>query len=391
MSKEDASVDEAERQKALDILWRLQTGEGVDDDVSDTEDISDLDAQPPREATLDDYTPEQLLGLLTLREREQFTSLLREPTKAAAMYFTEGEQPSQLWWQRPTMHTPWLPSQASMYTTCLQHMSRTYATKLDLRFNMALLLLAYTYILRHLHISSLAECLPRDGVTTWHDDEGPPPLEEDTPDVHRLLPMAPTSTEGPEVATVVSLFESLAPCLFPATEKERRLCLASAEEAGLYFAQLVQRVDATTYYTSPLLLSLWDDLVPLFAPHRVQETMSTPTHAHMPVVWACADLHTYLSTQAPSSRRLHNALKKLEYYACSTQPGGATDAATLASAIEAARTTLTEDVAAYQRTEQVAHANHMLSSMAWPVNQRPRRIDVLRESHIRSAASTLNT
>lgn len=359
---DEAMVDDAERQRTLDILHRLQTGEGV---LSDSD---DSDAELPTEDELRDYTPEQLFRLLTLQERERFNELLSRPAHAAQLYFDQA--PTLPWWRQGDDARPW--ARDAPPPMFLESLTSTQAPrKADLRFNLLFLLLAYTYVLRHLDVPSLDALgrrlpppAPVHGAAHDDDSDGtPPPLEADEP----LVPGPPST---PEADTARALLTELVPFLAPALAAEARLCLGSTDEVSLY---LLQRWGPrhVGYDGTSTLLSLWEDLQPLVEARRVCELDMGP---HAPITYALADLYTlFHASRAPAHVA---AARKLWYYAQGLRPGGATEAQALAALVTEARASLAHEQAEQQRWAQVAAAHDAARDMV-PVGVRPPRIEAL--------------
>lgn len=146
LGPEDTSVDEAERKKVMELLWRLETGEGViddDDDGADEDDNDDNEEQNvsvenrkrvPGHPLTEDIPVDQLLRMLTIKERDRFAMLLRHPEQAAKIYFTDAQDVSSPWWVSSTTHgaRPW--EHVSSYTpfACLARAE----TQVDLRFHL---------------------------------------------------------------------------------------------------------------------------------------------------------------------------------------------------------------------------------------------------------------
>jgi len=348
---EDATADEAERQRTLEIIHRLQTGEGV---LSDSDD-SDV----PDDDELRHYTPDQLFRLLTLQEREQFTDLLSRPAHAAHLYFDEA--PVEPWWRqgddaRPwAAHAPYTPFLASLDTP------RAPRAQADLRFNLLFLLLAYAYVLRHLDVPSLGALGPAGGDDP-HDsdsDGAPPPLEPDGP----VAPAVPPSEPAPsEAETARALLTELVPFLAPARAADARLCFTSTDEVGLYLLQLWG--PRRTGHTTATLRALWDDIHPLVQARRVAALDVAP---HAPVAWALADLHALFDTSPVAAHAA--AAKKLWFYARALGTGGATDARSLADLVDAACQRFAHEQDEQERLDKVAAAHDVVRGMAHPIQQ----------------------
>ena len=145
LGPEDTSVDEADRKKVMELLWRLETGEGViddDDDGADEDDNDDNEEQNvsvenrkrvPGHPLTEDIPVDQLLRMLTIKERDRFAMLLRHPEQAAKIYFTDAQDVSSPWWVSSTHGArPW--EHVSSYTpfACLARAE----TQVDLRFHL---------------------------------------------------------------------------------------------------------------------------------------------------------------------------------------------------------------------------------------------------------------
>lgn len=145
LGPEDTSVDEAERKKVMELLWRLETGEGVIDDNDDGADEDDNDdneeqnvsvenrKRVPGHPLTEDIPVDQLLRMLTIKERDRFAMLLRHPEQAAKIYFTDAQDVSSPWWVSSTHGArPW--EHVSSYTpfACLARAE----TQVDLRFHL---------------------------------------------------------------------------------------------------------------------------------------------------------------------------------------------------------------------------------------------------------------
>ncbi|SHO78827.1 Uncharacterized protein MSYG_3175 [Malassezia sympodialis ATCC 42132] len=353
---EDATTDEAERQRTLEIIHRLQTGEGV---LSDSDD-SDV----PGDDELRHYTPDQLLRLLTRQERASFTDLLSRPAHAAHLYFDQA--PAELWWRQGDDARPWAAH--APYTPFLESLDtpRPRSAPADLRFNLLFLLLAYAYVLRHLDVPSLGALGPAasaddDGARDSDSDGAPPPLEPDEPLARAAAP--PDERAPSEADTARALLCELVPFLAPATAADARLRLASADEVGLYLLQL-WGPRRTGHASTATLRALWDDVQPLVQARRVSALDVAP---HAPVAWALADLHALFDT---SPRPAHAAAaKKLWFYAQALGPGGATDARALADLVDAARKRLAHEQDEQERLDMVAAAHDVMRGMAHPVQQ----------------------
>ncbi|WFD20248.1 hypothetical protein MCAP1_002492 [Malassezia caprae] len=345
VSREDATADEAERQRTLEIIHRLQTGEGV---LSDSDD-SDV----PDDDELRHYTPDQLFRLLTLQEREQFTDLLSRPAHAARLYFDQS--PTEPWWRQGDDARPWAAH--APYTPFLESLDtpRAPRAQADLRWNLLFLLLAYAYVLRHLDVPSLGALGPA-AMDDTHDSDSdgpPPPLEADGPVV-----AAPPD----EADTARALLTELVPFLAPAHTADARLCLASTDEVGLYLLQLWG--PRRTGHTTATLRALWDDIQPLVHARRVAALDVAP---HAPVAWALADLHALFdASPAPAHAA---AAKKLWFYAHALRPGGATDARALADLVDAACKRLAHEQDEQERFDRVAAAHDAVRGMAHPIQQ----------------------
>lgn len=309
LSQEDVRVDEAERAKTLELLWRLETGEGVaeDDEPSD-----------------DDDTPEHLLRKLTVAERDQFAQLLQNPEKAAKMYFHDGAQ--VLWWQADTVVAP----------VSLPWNEGCARTPIDLRFHVLYVCLAYTYVLRHFGISSLA-CV------------------------------------GDEYQACRQMLMDLVPFFAP---KHSRMTLHSAQEASLYFLQVV---GLTRQEPLPLLLSLLRSVADLVQPRAVHKVDQAP-FAY--TLWALADMHALLRNQVLPA-------KKLAFYAACVHPGGAADVASLHARIEAYIARLEREQDERVHAEHVANAHAYVERMDPRAQPKPRR-EGLSEAHVGRATRALD-
>ncbi|WFD43882.1 hypothetical protein MPSI1_002547 [Malassezia psittaci] len=253
LSREDVTVDDAERRKTLEILWRLETGEGViSDDETDTE--IDENAEQPS-----DRETEQLLKSLSVNDRQRFQSLLKDPSKAARMYFEE-EQEVLPWWKKQD------PSVSSIQIAQeIQDLADSQLrVRIDLRYNIVAVLLAYTYTLRHLEIPSCSsidhsldegqtdsrdttkdealqihssesssrrslEEAHADASTEADSDGEPPPLEDDHEISESCLPEAHRDSK--------SIIPEVSPNLYPQrspSSAEQRMCspLGSASVRG---------------------------------------------------------------------------------------------------------------------------------------------------------------
>lgn len=309
LPKEDVHVDDAERAKTLEILWRLETGEGVAEDESASE---------------DDDTPEHLLRKLTVTERDQFASLLRHPDKAAKMYFHDETQ--VLWWQADTVvapvRIPWSEGCAR--------------TSVDLRFHVLYVCLAYTYVLRHFGLASLA-------------------------------------CAGGDDQACMQMLVDLVPFFAP---QHSRMTLHSAQEASLYFLQVV---GLTRHDPLSLLLSLLRSVADLVKPRAVHGVDQVP-HAY--TLWALADMHALVRNKVLLA-------KKLAFYAACVHPGGAADVASLHPRIEAYIARLEREQDERVHAEHVASAHAYTERMDVPVLPKP-RIEVLRKAHVGRAARALD-
>ena len=146
LGPEDTRVDEAERKRIMEILWRLETGEGVIDDDDDDDDGADEDdgdddhnvSVENRKRIQDhplteDIPVDQLLRMLTMKERDRFAMLLRHPEQAAKIYFTDAQDVSSPWWASSTHGAhPW--EHVSSYTP-FASLARA-ETQVDLRFHL---------------------------------------------------------------------------------------------------------------------------------------------------------------------------------------------------------------------------------------------------------------
>lgn len=309
LPKEDVLVDDAERAKTLEILWRLETGEGVaeDDDSSEDQD-----------------SPEHLLRKLTVAERNQFASLLKNPEKAAKMYFDDETQ--ALWWQADTVVAPVSPP---WNEGCAR-------TSIDLRFHVLYVCLAYTYVLRHFGISSLA-CV------------------------------------GDDHPACMQMLVELVPFFAP---QHSRMTLHSAQEASLYFLQVV---GLTRHDPLPLLLSLLRSVADLVKPRAIHEVDQVP-HAY--TLWALADMHALLQKKVLLA-------KKLAFYAACVHPGGAADVASLHSRIEAYIAHLEREQDERVHAEHVASAHAYMERMDTRALHKP-RMEVLGKTHVGCATRALD-
>ncbi|WFD29011.1 hypothetical protein MSPP1_000015 [Malassezia sp. CBS 17886] len=150
LAVEDVTVDDAERRRTMDLLRRLEAmdegkdeegeegeeggwGPGGGDEVGESrdggrggvggnDDLSVLDDAnaSPLHPNFDECSPEELLSMLSVRDREQFEHLLKNPALAAQMYF-EKEPSSEaalaaggenaggaLWWTGGAAGRPWV-------------------------------------------------------------------------------------------------------------------------------------------------------------------------------------------------------------------------------------------------------------------------------------------
>lgn len=363
---EDATADDAERQRTLEILHRLQTGEGV---LSDSDD-SDV----PSDDELEQYTPAQLMRLLTLKEREKFTELLERPAHAAHLYFDQA--PAVPWWRQGDEARPWATETHAPCTAFLQSLDAPArpTRAADLRCNLLFLLLAYVYVLRHFDVSSLGALHPASapGTEDADSDGEPPPLEADEPLARRTTaheepiassPSAPWEASTLEADTARTLLCELVPFLAPTKPADARLCLASTDEVGLYLLQ-VWGPKHTGHASTATLRALWDDVQPLVQARRVT-ALDEPPYA--PVAWALADLYTLFDASPVAAHAA--AAKKLWYYAQALRPGGAADARTLATLAEAASQRLAHEQDEQERLDKVAAAHNVVSGMAHPIQQ----------------------
>lgn len=317
-------MDDEERRKTLELLWRLETGEGVVSDDSDQDDVED-----------DGRSVDELLGMLSLADRQRFQSLLRDPSRAARMYFDD-EELVQLWWSGEQ----W-PGTDTAFASDVSAMAAAPPARVDLRYNVLGVLLAYTYTLRHLQ---LASCTTLDKATVAEpssaslqaasvpadddDSDGePPPLEDvsdstsDTPahapaersipdtkagDTDKVGDTHDTPLDDTESAELrdsgVLLLERLAPFLFaPPRTPDATLVLTSIEDAGLY---LLQKLGPKDMGTEPgqLLLALLRDVEPLCEPRSVAEADDALGAA--PLLHALADLDGWLRPRKSASKKL---------------------------------------------------------------------------------------
>lgn len=148
LSKEDVSVDDAERRKTMELLWRLETGEGVlSDESSDAEHDDGAEHGGDEDVGSD---ADEMLARLSLADRQRFQSLLRDPSRAARMYF-EGDEGVPLWWTERTT----LDGTADFVRDVEKLAASNVAVRADLRYNVVAVLLAYAYALRHGQLARL--------------------------------------------------------------------------------------------------------------------------------------------------------------------------------------------------------------------------------------------
>ena len=229
--REDVTVDNEERVRTMEILHRLETGEGV---VSDDEDV-------------EDRSPEELLAMLTIEERRRFEELLAHPERAAKMY-----------WHGAGVAEPWFVADASWrpHASFFRALAKAFPKPLrsaDLRFNLLGVMcvvadrLVYAYVLRHLELASLSERLEltraaaaptKPAVLTPLTDE-PPPLEEDTGPTVSVVQMPIPTREAPDnfddtLCAAHALLAELAPFAF---SESSRVLFQDATDASLYVLQ----------------------------------------------------------------------------------------------------------------------------------------------------------
>lgn len=399
-------MDEAERRKTMELLWRLETGEGVLSDESD-DDAHDSGDDPP----------EDLLGRLSLADQQRFQSLLRDPARAARMYF-EDEEEVPLWWTeqaKPCDNPPFLREVEVISAAQVP-------VRVDLRFNIVAVLMAYAYLLRHLQLPSCAsvdrpvECgsyTDSDGATKpivasasivgaeqgdkepkrpaepveaadYESDGEPPPLEDDTPEAPVEPPAAPrqdtphpslqndtperhedTPDELQEVG--VSLLRRLVPFLFAHPRKDPKAAstvLTSVEDAGLYLLHTLgpDRMGADPVQ---LLLVLLRDVDPLLRPSTVRDVRDVP----LPV-YALADLDTWLHPE-------RGAAKKLAFYAHAYQAAPREAHSALHVALQNEQQRLEQEHDERERLLHVAAANAAVGRMDPQVQRMSSKIQVL--------------
>ena len=315
----DVRVDDQERARTLELLHRLETGEGVlsDDEDGSASEEHDLTERMP---DLDHYTPEQLFSMLSLSERQRFQALRRDPQRAAQVYFQESQDDTHdtiplLWWQRGVQARPWLRNSEpfiSFANTWRSTFANAKAPVTDLGFNILAVLLAYAFVLRHVECPSLASILS-SGPTrkaegerpafSSDDEDEPPPLEPDTPMPAPAPPQSrspsPTEQDDELCESVLALLRRLVPFLFaPPRSQLSKTLLTSAEEAGLC---VLQNLGYEYFGHAPgeLLLSLFRDVQPLLSPRGVIDDDDLghgegPFSSHAHTVWALADLFLFL-------------------------------------------------------------------------------------------------
>ena len=352
LSKEDVSVDEAERRKTMELLWRLETGEGVLSDESSDAEHEDGTMHDTDQGVGSD--PDELLSRLSLADRERFQSLLRDPSRAARMYF-EDEEDVPLWWAERTT----LDGTAD-FTREMEKLTKSNVpVRADLRYNVVAVLLAYAYALRHGQLSRLpveaapsrmrqAEPSKKSGCAPVpspppasvpdvasaapHDDDSdgePPPLEDaevlaatTSPDPARThVPDTPPSpplnhipradldaaAESDETHDALrTLLRRLLPFVFAHPRTEPKLAstmLTSVDDAGLYFLHMLGPHDVGPS-AAALLAMLLRDVRPLLAPPRVRDADDAPV-----LVYALGDVAALLGTTDRA------VAKKLAFYA----------------------------------------------------------------------------
>lgn len=126
----DVSVADEERQRTLELLWRLESGEGVVED----------NVAPPLEPTdVEHHTADELMQMLTPAERERFAELLRNPQRAA--HLAAEAPPTLPWWCDGDAARPWHTEEPE-YTQFLEQAQATFSAPgaPNLLYNMLLLL-----------------------------------------------------------------------------------------------------------------------------------------------------------------------------------------------------------------------------------------------------------
>ncbi|WFC94597.1 pyridoxal kinase [Malassezia brasiliensis] len=351
LSKEDVSVDETERRKTMELLWRLETGEGVlSDESSDVE--HDHDTKHDSDASVGGDANE-LLSRLSLSDHERFQSLLRDPSRAARMYF-EDEEDVPLWWTERTT----LDGTANSVREIEKLGKANVPVRADLRFNVVAVLLAYAYALRHSQLSRLPaetspSCMCRTEapkkpahapaenppparvpdiapLTPLDDDSDgePPPLEDaevpvptspnstriNVPDTPSPPPLTDIPQADPDAAAesdetreaLHTLLRRLLPFVFAHPRTSPKLAstmLASVDDAGLYFLHMLGPNDVGSS-AAALLATLLRDVRPLLTPPNIRDASDAPV-----LVYALGDLAALLGACDRA------VAKKLAFYA----------------------------------------------------------------------------
>lgn len=352
LSKEDVSVDDVERRKTMELLWRLETGEGVlSDESSDAEHDDGAEHDGDEDVGSD---ADEMLARLSLADRQRFQSLLRDPSRAARMYF-EDDEGVPLWWTERTT----LDGTAEFVRDVEKLTASNVAVRADLRYNVVAVLLAYAYALRHgqlarlpveaargrmcgaqppnepvrvpaaspppVHVPEAAPAAPVD-----EDSDGePPPLEDaeapaaatSTDSARASLPDTPAprapndtpradtapSAESDETCEAIrTLLRRLLPFVFAHPRTSPKLAstmLTSADDAGLYFLHTLGPNDVGPS-AAALLAMLLRDIRPLLAPPGVRDADDAPV-----LVYALGDLAAMLGTTD------RGVAKKLAFYA----------------------------------------------------------------------------
>lgn len=144
LSDEDVRVDEEERRRTMEILWRLESGEGVreeeGDDDGDDGDGGAVDVDVDVAVDVDTASVDDLLRMLTVEERNRFAALLRQPDQAERLLERAG-----LWWDGED-----LPPYTALGALAPAR------TPVDLRFHVLYVLMAYTYTLQRYGVDRLA-------------------------------------------------------------------------------------------------------------------------------------------------------------------------------------------------------------------------------------------